>query len=700
MRGQAPPRLNPLDAREDAFDDTLTETRPRVLEGDSSASDLDHVALAWDARHRAVAGDAMAEAQGTLFDERFLERYAGAIISDPEVAIVELVANAWDAWATRVDIRWAERGDEQTFSITDNGKGMSEAQFLRRWRTLDYNKLTEEGVSAAPPDELTQFAPRRPYGRNGKGRHAAFRFGDPYLVRTWCEGRELTYEVRRGVSVPFDVIRLAEREVVSGHGTEISAPGGTGVMMSAQQMREVIGTRFLADPNFKVVVDGTEVSFQDVPSGKLREFNVAVSDFGVAHLTVIDTLKADKTTRQHGIAWWVDSRLVGRPGWADFDLDGRTNEAKRFQFIVQADFLAEAAATLADWSGFDARNTAWLATREAVYAKIREFLAGFTAERRRETKETVRENLSGAVSRLAPASRDRWNGFVDAVVDTCPSINPEEVEQVAEVLASLELADSKYGLIQQLHAMKPGDLDELHLLLKHWTVRTAKIALDEVQNRLKLIGELDRKLRDASLTEVGDLQPLFERSLWVFGPEFESLEFTSNRGMSEVIRKIFGSDQAGSRLRPDFAMLPDGSVGFYSRDSHDLGGEVDGVSRLVIAEIKKVGVPIRAKEKLQPWQYVTELRDKGLVTEAAQISCYVLGSRVDPNEAGVDTKWDGRVTIIPMAFDTFIRRAEKRMLGLRDKLKDAPFLKDLGIDTETYLEAVPPAQGALFQEQV
>ena len=37
----------------------------------------------------------MAEVQGTLFDERFLERYAGAIISDPEIAIVELVANAW-----------------------------------------------------------------------------------------------------------------------------------------------------------------------------------------------------------------------------------------------------------------------------------------------------------------------------------------------------------------------------------------------------------------------------------------------------------------------------------------------------------------------------------------------------------------------------------------------------------------------------
>lgn len=659
------------------------------------AVDLDHAAQPWDATLLAVAGEAMAEAQGALFDERFLERHAGAIISDPEVAIVELVANAWDAWATRVDIHWAERGDEQTFSIEDNGKGMTEAQFLRRWRTLDYNKLAEEGALASPPAELEQLGARRPYGRNGKGRHAAFRFGEFYLVRTWRDGREITYEVRRGTTNPFDVHLIGERDGVAGHGTEISAPGGSGVMMTSQEVREVLGTRFLSDPDFKVIVNGTEVTFQDVPPGKLREMDVEVSGYGSAHLTVIDTQKADKTTRQHGIAWWVDGRLVGRPGWSDFDLDGRSSEAKRFVFIVKADLLGEAAATLPDWSGFDARNSAWIATREAVFAKIREFLAGFTAQRRLETKAAVKESLSGAVARLAPASRDRWNDFVDAVVDTCPSINADEVEQIATVLAKLELAESKYGLIQQLHVMKPGDLDELHLLLKNWTVRTAKIALDEVQNRLKLIEELDQKLRDHTLSEVGDLQPLFERSLWVFGPEFESLEFTSNRGMSEVIRRIFGSEESGSRLRPDFVMLPDGSVGFYSRDSHDLGGEVDGVSRLVIAEIKKVGVPIGAKEKLQPWQYVTELRDKGLVTEAVRISCYVLGSRVDPNEAGVDTKWDGRVTIIPMAFDTFIRRAEKRMLGLRQKLRDAPFLKDLGLDPDSFLEPPKPRQATL-----
>ena len=74
----------------------------------------------------------MADDQSVMFDGRFLDRHTGSIIADPAVAVVELVANCWDAWATRVDIVWPDRGDGVCFSITDNGKGMTEPQFRKR----------------------------------------------------------------------------------------------------------------------------------------------------------------------------------------------------------------------------------------------------------------------------------------------------------------------------------------------------------------------------------------------------------------------------------------------------------------------------------------------------------------------------------------------------------------------------------------
>lgn len=637
------------------------------------------------------------DSSGLYFEDRFLDRHAGLIIADTSVALVELVANSWDAWATHVDIVWPESGAEAPFSISDNGKGMTPAEFEMRWKTLDYNRLRGDGKEAHPPPELADLPVRAVYGRNGKGRHAAFRFGGSYRVRTWCEGHSAEFEVRRGVSQPFTVQLLREDDDVADHGTTITAIDPAKVIMTPEQAREVIGTRFLADPNFSVSVNGTKVTFDDIPESQRKTIDIAVEGFGVAGLTIIDAQKADRTTRQHGIAWRVGNRIVGVPGWSDFDrgrlLDGRSSEAKRFLFIVRADFLADD--VLSDWSGFRPDSDGWTATRSAVYAKVREYLGTLSADRRRDTKATVKENLGLTVSGLPPASRDRWNEFVDRVVDTCPSMTSDTVEQVAGVLANLELANSKYALIDKLDEMKPGDLDQLNAILEDWTVRTAKLALDEIAQRLRLIEELDQKLKDATMDEVADLQPLFERSLWVFGPEFESLEFTSNRGMTEVIRKICGVEQRGSRLRPDFVMLPDGTVGFYSRDAHDPGHEVDGISHLVIAEIKRPDVPIGSTEKQQPWRYVRELREKGLLTEASKTTCYVLGSKVDPTETGDETKWDGRVTIRAMTYPIFVKRAEKRMLGLRDRLRDAPFLQERGIDVDAYMQPQLPRQSSL-----
>ncbi|MCW9035395.1 MAG: ATP-binding protein [Rhodospirillales bacterium] len=82
-------------------------------------------------------------AQGTLFDERFLLEYAGPIMRDPKTALVELVANAWDAYATEVTIIWPD--SNTSFSISDNGTGMTPDEFEQRWRTLAYDRISHQG---------------------------------------------------------------------------------------------------------------------------------------------------------------------------------------------------------------------------------------------------------------------------------------------------------------------------------------------------------------------------------------------------------------------------------------------------------------------------------------------------------------------------------------------------------------------------
>ena len=92
--------------------------------------------------------------QGVLFAERFLDKFVGtAILSDPKVAIMELVANAWDAGATKVEIIWPNRNDGMHFSIEDNGVGMTEGEITRRWRTLAYDRISHQGKFAELPED-------------------------------------------------------------------------------------------------------------------------------------------------------------------------------------------------------------------------------------------------------------------------------------------------------------------------------------------------------------------------------------------------------------------------------------------------------------------------------------------------------------------------------------------------------------------
>lgn len=638
----------------------------------------------------------MASEQPLLaFDPRFLDRHAGPIISDLSVALVELVANAWDAYATKVDIIWPTNDGSRKFSIKDNGRGMTAAQFEQRWGVFDYNRVKAEGEYVSPPTDLAELAPRRIYGRNGRGRHGGFAFSNPYDITIEAAGEKITYRVSRGGQRPFDW-QVIKREAGSGHGVEVSAVQPTRLRLSAADVREVLGTRFLTDPNFQVSVDGQAVTFDDIPQDFLRESFVDIPEVGRAKILMIDSQRADRTTRQHGIAWHVNNRLVGDCGWRGTDyervLDGRSSEAKRFTFIVFADFLADTDAILPDWSGFQQGNETWKKTQIAVQDKIREEIAAFSAERRSETKEAVRERYAATVVQIAPSARERWNSFVDQVIDTCPGISPDQIDQVAGILANLEASTSQYSLLARLHGLLPGELDQLDNILTDWSVATAKLALDEIQNRLKLIRELHDKLRDERADEVRELQPLIERSLWVFGPEFESIEFTSNRGMSEVIKRLLGGTAQGSLNRPDFVILPDGSVGLFARPAFDDQHEVIGVAHLVVVELKRPGIPIGMDQKNQAWKYVVELQTRGLIDDTTRVTCFVLGSQLTPHEG---VREEGRTKIIPMAYETFIKRAETRMLNLYARLSEAPFLRDAGLDAESFVAEPSPRQGGL-----
>lgn len=616
--------------------------------------------------------------QGVLFEENFLDKLAGyRILHCPRTAVIELVANSWDAGATKVNVSWPNLGSSRTFSITDNGEGMTEDEFCKRWRTLTYDRVKEQGLYAIFPDNKKR-PQRLAFGRNGLGRLAGFCFGNDYIVETKKAGECSVFRVSKGLDQPLE-IELIEKKQSKGHGTKIYAEKTLSLHMDANDARREIGMRFLTDPDFRVLVNKVKVGFAHIPESHIIEQVVPVEEIGDINVIAIDTQQTDKTMQQHGVAWHVNGRLVGNCTWKTHEgddlIDGRRIAAKRYTFIVKADVLSDIVSK--DWSGFDLESEKFHITARVAYEYIRMFLCNHSKEDRKEVYKKARTENYEIVKDLPLRSVNIWKRFVAEIQLECPSIKERDVLKLSKVLAHLEESESKYSLIHRLGELKPNQLDGLDEILSDWTLDMAKVVLDEIQGRLKLLDELKRKVLDEKTDEVAELQPLFKQGLWIFGPEYETIEYTSNEGMTTVIQKLFGKKIKGTRNRPDFAILPDGTAGLYSLSKYDpkTGSEI-GIDKLIIVELKKPGITISADQKDQCWKYVKELYKKGLLKPESYVVCFPLGSQIDPLEVEARTEKGEHVIIQPLDYQTIIQRAKSRMLKLYDKVKDAPFLNE------------------------
>lgn len=208
------------------------------------------------------------EVQPSLFEEDYLLRELGQVAHVPQVALTELVANAWDAGASRVDlILPTEIGGMLT--IIDDGHGMTPLLFKKRWMTLRYNRLKHQGESVEFPSER-HARPRKAYGRNGVGRHGLICFANEYEVKTWRDGTLATFVVgtESGPS-PF-VLRSETLGQKSGSGTQLSVKVER-KLPDADEILTVLSTRFVHDPEFEIRVNGVQRPFTEVEGGSANK---------------------------------------------------------------------------------------------------------------------------------------------------------------------------------------------------------------------------------------------------------------------------------------------------------------------------------------------------------------------------------------------------------------------------------------------
>ena len=602
------------------------------------------------------------------FGDDFLHDHVGQIMDDPQIAILELIANSYDAGATRVQVTWPSLpGDE--LSVTDDGSGMTLQELETRWRTIKYDRVRNQGPFVAFPDGL-EGNRRRAFGHNGKGRFSPFCFADTYEVETWRDNESVraVVELTHGGRTPFG-FKIARRGKKNGHGTKITLTASRLVLTDAH-VRELIGSKFAVVPNFEIYVNKQRVQLLDLKA-MLTTRLVHIENVGDVKLYRLDPPKQERTNRLKGIAWWVNARMVGEPSWEGLDgagqyLDGRSTEAKKFSFVVEAEVLF--GHEKEDWSGFKPSDRVD-AVRKAVHLAVLEELKSLVVDDRKASKRSAIAENRTLIKQLPPITQWQIGRFLDEAQERCPSLTAKQLTHTVAIWGKLEQSKSGYELLRQLASCSAEDLDTWNTLMQRWSASTAEVVLSELERRINVIRELQELVRNRASDEVHDLQPLFERGLWMFGPEYESVEFTSNRGMTHVVQEFFERKNVrASRRRPDFVVLPDATIGFYSADEFT-EGEVSGVRKILVVELKRGDFCLGQKELDQARDYSSELRKTGCAQRETIIEAFVLGARIEP---GLEKMTVGdRTAIMPCIYDLILKRAHSRIFNLAKRIEES-----------------------------
>ncbi|MGE8637988.1 MAG: ATP-binding protein [Achromobacter sp.] len=608
----------------------------------------------------------------SLFEEDYLLRELGQVAHVPQVALTELVANAWDAGASRVDLVLpAETGG--TLTVTDNGHGMSPQQFRQRWMTLRYDRLKHQGSNVEFPPGSSSRA-RRAYGRNGVGRHGLLCFADEYRVETWRDGTLATYVVgtESGPS-PF-VWRsetLGKRE---GSGTRLSVEVAR-KRPDAEEILTVLAARFIHDPEFEIRVNGALRPFAQI-DGRVSEEMLDLGAGRSATVIVIDSTRLNHSSVHQGIAFWVQRRLVGTPSWAVgqvANFDGRTRFARRYKVIVDTQgFDAEVEP---DWTGFrtsDAVRELYRATAEHI-GNVAQDLAAEIVEAASE--DALTQNRSELAS-LGRGARLEVAEFTKIVAQTHPTISPEFLATAVKAVIHLEKTKSGAALLQKLSTLSHDDIAGLDRLLDEWTVKDALRVLDEIESRISVIETIRRLADDPQTDELHTLHPLILRSRWLFGPEFESQEYCSNATLQTVARELFKTKDAqfiNERHRPDIVVLSDKTTwqltGIESFDPAD--PTLTQLQNILLIELKKGGFELTRNEVNQADGYVQDIAASGALSSTPYICAWVVGQKVakgvgTDKRVGDTNREYGRLRAT--TFGTLVDTANRRLLKMRDLL--------------------------------
>lgn len=576
---------------------------------------------------------------------RTLEHLGVQMYKRREVAIAELVANAWDAGATRVGISIpaAAAYDPTAAAITieDNGAGMGQAEIQDAYLVVGRNRRQENGGAAQ----------KRPVmGRKGIGKLAGFGLAQVMTVASWKGGVEVELDLdveklkvldntAKDISVPGVIRPVGSRG--SKHGTLVTLRKlKHRTRLEPEVLEEALARRFSNRVRGEMIIS---------LNGKaIREPNIDIDD-----RIPKKNFKTEKLNDGNEVKYWYayskdvlqrkDLRgftilVRGKTAQAPpffFDVEGTASGQHGTRYVhgtIEADFVDAGDDDGSDIISTDRQEIDWEAAaaqalREWGQKLTRKALIDWVEMRGKKALKVAHtdEALQKRLDRLDATSRKQ----VERLLQSIGQISAEDsrIRDLADsVLRAYEFRQF-HDLIVSIEAVAddPNQLEQLLSHIREWRVLESRAVLEIIKGRLDIVDKfhvlvVDDAPETASRVGKDNVHDLIARYPWLLHPEWQVL--AEEKTITKQLRE-WNAREVPSKV-------DQGRYDFLALSSDD---------RLVVVEIKRSG----HAPSLEELQRLERYKDKLSRARKGDLHMvFVSGDKFNIDDKGTEKFWHER----------------------------------------------------------
>lgn len=592
--------------------------------------------------------------------------------------IGELVANAWDANATRVDITVPEDPIDQKRSeiiIKDNGIGMSDKDVRKRYLIIGRDRRERDGSDRTPKP-----LKRRIMGRKGIGKFSAFGIAKEIDVESVHDGitshflmnydKLLEKENERVIQLP----QLPPSGSIS-KGTKITLRNiikFKNRRISIETIRRGLARRFsvIGHDDFEVVINNQPISIEE----RDLQRKLAIDEDGNKYLweykkeeikegtgwTVtgwigaVDRTSPDKDKIDRGIVLMARGKLVQEP----FVFDAVVGQQFALSYLIgelHVDFTDEVEDMIAT-----TRNSLVWDTEENEVLKewgkkeVNRIASLWAGKRREDNERKLLEHPTYLKFKEQSGEIDKKREFKQAdglirqlilgSIDKSPNAEIEDFGPLVDMFIEFWQFDSFRDMAENIRDAGVEEPDKLLNLFTEWEILEAKEMMKVTEGRIMTIKKL-QKFIDTNAKEVPTIHNFLKKFPWVLDPRWTLV--ADEHRYSDLLRDQFpdSDDIPDVDRRIDFLCVREGT-------------------HLVVVEIKRPKTRIRRKELEQIEDYVTFIEGKIRGTSDPElryenVTGYLLGGDVsNDNEVQAKMRRLSQTNIYVRQYSDLLERVE------------------------------------------